>query len=117
MHLEEIWHESLLVEINPLGKPLNRRCNWQSETFCTNILGLHMTRLEANKEILARLKLALKKEPDLRFGQLLRNLGIVREMRLPMVNAPLWMNGFNLESTEILAEMDRAAAVMKAEDT
>lgn len=66
-----------------------------------------MTRSEANKEIIKRLKAALKENPELRFGQALRNLGVVREMRLPMVHQPLWANSFNTESEETLKEMQR----------
>lgn len=62
-----------------------------------------MTRLEANIEILERLFEVVEKNPQLRFGEVLRNLGIVRELRLPMVSYPLWTNEFNTESTATLA--------------
>lgn len=66
-----------------------------------------MTRQEANKLILKKLSLVIKSNPDIRFCQLLRNLGAVREIKYPMINQPVWANEFNTESTATLENMEK----------
>ena len=60
-----------------------------------------MTRHEANKEILAKLFEYVEKAPDQRFGQILRNLGVVREHYLDGIPA-FWANDFYIESEDTL---------------
>ena len=66
-----------------------------------------MTRLEANRELVAKLLLLVEEYPDARFGQILRNAGFVRELRpvSPDVGVD-WKNEFYLESKELLARVN-----------
>jgi hypothetical protein len=67
-----------------------------------------MTRFEANREIMKRLSKAIKDNPDQRFGQLLRNLGVVREQGYDVDQCgtpPRWVNEFNTESEFTLNNM------------
>lgn len=61
-----------------------------------------MTRQQANEEIMGRLLQAIMENPDQRFGQILRNLGIVTEIRDETHMPICWQNDFNKESEAIL---------------
>jgi hypothetical protein len=68
-----------------------------------------MTRQEANIRILGILAKAIIDRPDERFGQLLRNLGAVRERTRDNLGRqtvyPEWVNEFNTESEFTLNNM------------
>ncbi len=69
-------------------------------------------RLKNNLEILKELEQYLKKNPDVRFSQALRNLKIVSEDTLDygMLNNFIhWKDEFNLESSELLLRVKFAA--------
>jgi hypothetical protein len=66
-----------------------------------------MTRHEANKLILKQLSQAVKANTDQRFGQLLRNLGIVTEVRNGKGTPTHWVNEFNTESSTILDRLTK----------
>jgi hypothetical protein len=66
-----------------------------------------MTRQEANREILKQLSKAVKANTDQRFGQLLRNLGLVTEVRNGEGTPTHWINEFNTESVAILERMTK----------
>ena len=66
------------------------------------------TRLASNKEILKRLAKAVKENPDQRFGQLLRNLDVIVEIRNQQGIPSYWQNDFNTESVAILGRMMKA---------
>jgi hypothetical protein len=65
-----------------------------------------MTRLEANIEILKILSEYLEKNPDMRFGQALNNLGIV-EQKLNIDGSTVWENYFYIESEDTLNRMKK----------
>lgn len=65
-----------------------------------------MLRSKANKEIMKKLTKAMKANPQVRFGQLLRNLGVVTEIRDQNHNVIAWQNDFNKESEAILDTMN-----------
>ena len=69
-----------------------------------------MTRQDANIQILARLTDYLMQNPDQRFGQALRNLGVIIDFQGPAnpqgARDTLWMNHFNEEPTSILKRME-----------
>lgn len=70
-----------------------------------------MKRIVANAEIMVRLGRYLTQNPDIRFGQALRNLGIVVDFQKPPANPgewnPVeWMNHFNEEPWDMLKRMD-----------
>jgi hypothetical protein len=65
-----------------------------------------MTRQDANLKIVKKIWQAYKDHQDWRFGQILRNLGVIREIRDPKTGAPeVWVNEFNTESVQILNSM------------
>jgi len=65
-----------------------------------------MTRQEANKRILEILIEEVNGQPDIRFGQLLRNLGAISEER--EVDGPmLWANEFYLEPQDLLQRIEK----------
>ena len=69
-----------------------------------------MDRRVANLKIVKMLWQACKDQPDSRFGQILRNLGVVREIRAEgdltvEQRAPRWVNEFNTESEFTLNNM------------
>ncbi len=62
-----------------------------------------MTRLEANLLILEELEMYFRANPDIRFGQALRNTGTVLERQTD--DGIVWANEFNTESTITLARV------------
>lgn len=64
-----------------------------------------MTRLEANKKIVKMISKAVKDNPDWRFGQLLRNVGAIRDYQDDWEGLTLWVNEFNTESKDTLTNM------------
>jgi len=60
-----------------------------------------MTRLEANREILRLLSIAVEQNPDWRFGQTMRNCGAIREND----RATFWVDEFYAEGEDILKRM------------
>ena len=67
-----------------------------------------MTRQEANRLILKILAQDIEDQPDIRFGQLMRNTGVVLEDDYQ--GDMQWAEEFNLESTALL---DRIMKVRK----
>ena len=66
-----------------------------------------MTRKEANIQILAKITEYVTLYPDTRFGQALRNLGVIVDFQDPPGHGePKWSNHFNEESDSILKRMD-----------
>lgn len=63
-----------------------------------------MDRKVANREIMKRLAKAVELNPEVRFGQLLSNLGLVKEFRFLDDNTA-WFNEFNTESEATLKRM------------
>jgi hypothetical protein len=68
-----------------------------------------MKRKVANLEIMNRLSEYLTKNPDQRFGQALRNLGVVVDYLVdePPLWEVRWMNHFNEEPEKTLERMDQ----------
>lgn len=64
-----------------------------------------MTRLEANKKIVKMISKAVNDNPDWRFGQLLRNVGAIRDYQDDWEGLTLWVNEFNTESKDTLTNM------------
>ena len=62
-----------------------------------------MARLDDNLAILERLRAYLLANPDQRFGQALRNLGVVDEVH--SADGPPWRDGFNEEPSGTLHRM------------
>ena len=65
-----------------------------------------MTRQQANLKIMALLYKAVVDFPDWRFGQLLRNLDIVGEVRDDQGTPTGWRNSFNDESEYTLKQLE-----------
>jgi hypothetical protein len=66
---------------------------------------INMNRLEANTEILEKLWIAVSEYPDLRFGQILVMLKIVREDNETMRGG--WEDEFYLESKDLLERISK----------
>ena len=68
-----------------------------------------MTRLEANRQLVNILAEVVEKNPDQRFGQILRNYAYVRENRpVPAESGFDWKNEFYLESEALLNRIYRS---------
>jgi hypothetical protein len=69
-----------------------------------------LSRQKHNKEILALLTKLVKENPEMRFGQLMRNYMVVREERPvnPSTTDLPWRNEFYLESETLLERIRRA---------
>lgn len=67
-----------------------------------------MNRQKANLAILERLYEYIVQNPDQRFGQILRNTGIVLDTRAKFGDnvENIWVNGFYEESDSVLKRMD-----------
>jgi hypothetical protein len=70
---------------------------------------MNQTRRDANRELVRLLAEWVEKYPDMRFGQILRNMGIVEEIRPHVYNGLgvqedriYWIDEFSLEPTELL---------------
>lgn len=64
-----------------------------------------MSRLTDNLTILKRLKTYVQRNPDQRFGQILRNIGIIVDYIPEGEHAPHWSNHFNEEPSTMLERM------------
>ena len=68
-----------------------------------------MKRKDANLEIMNKLSEYLSKNPDQRFGQALRNTGVVVDFIFQQVDPPIyevqWTNHFNEEPDSMLKRM------------
>lgn len=62
-------------------------------------------RQRANREILELLKAEVERNPDIRFGQMLRNIGVVLDETIAGEHRPRWINEFNTESVDVLARI------------
>lgn len=69
--------------------------------------GFAYNRFKSNMEILEKLKEYLEEHPTQRFGQALRNLGIVVDRKDNATDFPVWENHFNEEPQLMLARMGR----------
>ncbi len=67
-----------------------------------------MTRKEANIIILAKIAIYCNDNPDIRFGQALRNLGVIVDfMGMDKLEGHVqWSNHFNEEPTSMLKRME-----------
>ena len=65
-------------------------------------VGWKMTRKETNLEILRQLAHYVKMNPDQRFGQILRNTGVINDTWNPQTQSVDWNNHFNEEPQETL---------------
>ena len=63
-----------------------------------------MERLEYNRKILSKLQEVVENNPDLRFGQILRNIEVVKE-DLIIKDDIYWKDDFNTESKIIWERM------------
>jgi len=72
-----------------------------------------MTRLEANRKILEILKVMVETYPDQRFGQMMRNVDVVREVKIDTkeFTGLVWIDEFNLESEELLNRIKNSPLV------
>lgn len=71
-----------------------------------------MNRLETNRRLVEILNRLVENNPDLRFGQILRNSSFVRETRAVNPQSPAsnhidWRNEFYMESLELLERVER----------
>jgi hypothetical protein len=63
------------------------------------------SRVKDNLKILKRLETYIKKNPDQRFGQVLRNAGVVIDYFEQGQFTPRWSNHFNEEPANMLIRM------------
>jgi hypothetical protein len=68
-----------------------------------------VTRKDANIQILAKLTTYVMLNDDQRFGQILRNIGVIVDfMGMDRLDGHVqWSNHFNEESTSILSRMEQ----------
>lgn len=67
-----------------------------------------MNRLEANQRLLEILNRIVQNNPDLRFGQILRNYGFIKEVRPGKPELCLeWQNEFYTEPAKVLARVEQ----------
>lgn len=65
-----------------------------------------MTRLQANREITEYLILAIETHPDLRFGQIMQMLGVIKPERSANPEQRIsWQNEFYMESGDLLTRI------------
>ena len=74
-----------------------------------------MSRLEANRAILGVITELVERYPDQRFGQLMRNYGVIKEIRNDWIPVA-WSNEFNLESDELLKRIVKTTAEIEVPD-
>jgi hypothetical protein len=65
-----------------------------------------MTRQEANRLIIKLLAEQIEKYPDVRFGQMMRNAGVVYQ-HTDRDDQIIWLDEFNLEPQELLKRIQR----------
>lgn len=66
-----------------------------------------MTRKEANEEIIKLLAEQMNLHPDTRFGQLLRNSGIIVDFQSKEFEGTQWSNHFYEESKQMLERVQK----------
>lgn len=74
-----------------------------------------MTRQQANYKILQILFQEVLNQPDIRFGQLMRNLEVISEGKSADWSAPPWINEFNLEPQQLLKRIEAACRAQNIE--
>lgn len=72
-----------------------------------------MNRQEYNKLVLDMLIAAVERFPEQRFGQILRNLEIIKENRDEKGNVVSWVNDFNTESKDIAERVGHYRQIMR----
>ena len=73
---------------------------------------LNVTRQTANRAIILKIARYIEENPDQRFGQILRNIGVIIDFQRPPRtpegwNEVEWMNHFNEESDKMLERMNK----------
>jgi hypothetical protein len=66
-----------------------------------------MSRLSDNKAILEALTIAVEENPDSRFGQILRNIGVIVDVMDQKTFEVTWMNHFMEEPDIMLARIEQ----------
>jgi hypothetical protein len=72
-----------------------------------------MSRLTDNLTILKRLATYIRRNPDQRFGQILRNTGVITTYIPEGEYAPQWSNHFNEEPSTMLERMRKVKKGIK----
>lgn len=68
-----------------------------------------MKRLKCNYEILEIITLAIQKCPDMRFGQILANLNIIKYEQNTYDDSVITLDPFNVESDKMLKDIKRSS--------
>lgn len=68
-----------------------------------------MARLKCNYEILEIITLAIQKCPDMRFGQILANLNIIKYEQNTYDDSVITLDPFNVESDKMLKDIKRSS--------
>ena len=68
-----------------------------------------MTRLKCNYEILEIITLAIQKCPDMRFGQILANLNIIKYEQNTYDDSVITLDPFNVESDKMLKDIKKSS--------
>lgn len=68
-----------------------------------------MTRLKCNYEILEIITLAIQKCPDMRFGQILANLNIIKYNQNTYDDSVITLDPFNVESDKMLKDIKKSS--------
>lgn len=68
-----------------------------------------MTRLKYNYEILEIITLAIQKCPDMRFGQILANLNIIKYEQNTYDDSVITLDPFNVESDKMLKDIKKSS--------
>lgn len=68
-----------------------------------------MKRLKCNYEILEIITLAIQKCPDMRFGQILANLNIIKYEQNTYDDSVITLDPFNVESDKMLKDIKKSS--------
>lgn len=68
-----------------------------------------MARLKCNYEILEIITIAIQKCPDMRFGQILANLNIIKYEQNTYDDSVITLDPFNVESDKMLKDIKRSS--------
>ena len=68
-----------------------------------------MARLKCNYEILEIITIAIQKCPDMRFGQILANLNIIKYEQNTYDDSIITLDPFNVESDKMLKDIKRSS--------